>query len=59
MAIQADCQIVVAGRSYQGAPTDGGTYYDFALARYNASDGSLDTSFGTGGKVTTDFRFVH
>jgi uncharacterized delta-60 repeat protein len=27
---------------------------DFALARYNA-DGSLDTSFGTGGKVTTDF----
>src|SRR5262249_40479711 len=27
---------------------------DFALARYNAS-GSLDPSFGTGGKVTTDF----
>src|SRR5688572_15672020 len=26
---------------------------DFALARFNA-DGSLDTSFGTGGKVTTD-----
>src|SRR5262244_3761109 len=26
----------------------------FALARYN-SDGTLDTSFGTGGKVTTDF----
>ncbi|MBI4654843.1 MAG: hypothetical protein HY752_07620 [Nitrospirae bacterium] len=25
---------------------------DFALARYN-TDGSLDTSFGTGGKVTT------
>ena len=27
---------------------------DFALARYN-DDGSLDTSFGDGGKVTTDF----
>ena len=27
---------------------------DFALARYNG-DGSLDTSFGTGGLVTTDF----
>jgi uncharacterized delta-60 repeat protein len=28
--------------------------YDFALARYN-KDGSLDQSFGVGGKVTTDF----
>ena len=27
---------------------------DFALARYNR-DGSLDTSFGSGGKATTDF----
>jgi hypothetical protein len=27
---------------------------DFALARYN-KDGSLDTSFGDDGKVTTDF----
>lgn len=27
---------------------------DFALARYNR-DGSLDTTFGTGGRVTTDF----
>jgi uncharacterized delta-60 repeat protein len=27
---------------------------DFALARYN-TDGSADTSFGNGGKVTTDF----
>jgi len=31
-----------------------GSSFDFALARYNA-DGSLDTSFGSGGKVTTDF----
>src|SRR5437667_4922893 len=28
--------------------------YEFALARYN-KDGSLDTSFGTGGKVVTQF----
>lgn len=30
----------------------GGSSEDFAVARYNP-DGSLDTSFGTGGKVTT------
>ena len=37
--------IVVGGRS-------GG---DFALARYNTANPSLDPGFGTGGKVTTDF----
>ncbi|MEV6977549.1 calcium-binding protein [Kitasatospora sp. NPDC093806] len=46
VVVQSDGKIVVAG--YAGA-TD-----DFALARYNP-DGSLDTGFGTGGKVTTDF----
>ena len=45
VAIQTDARIVVAGGSGSG---------DFALARYN-TNGSLDTSFGTGGKVTTDF----
>ncbi len=50
VAIQSDGKIVVAGRSASGT----GTGYDFALARYN-SDGSLDTTFGIGGKVTTDF----
>jgi len=49
VAIDADRRIVVVGASFQS------TSYDFALARYN-SDGSLDTSFGTGGKVTTDFN---
>ena len=48
VAIQPDGKIVVAGctgsRRRQPQPLD------FALARYNA-DGSLDTSFGTGGKV--------
>ena len=43
VAIQNDGKIVVAGTSNG----------DFALVRYN-SDGSLDTSFGVGGKKTTD-----
>ncbi|MFN9436542.1 MAG: delta-60 repeat domain-containing protein, partial [Planctomycetota bacterium] len=46
VTIQSDGKIVVAGLSSVGS-TD-----DFALVRYNAN-GSLDTSFGTGGKVTT------
>ena len=44
VAILDDGKIVVSG-------TDG---RDFALVRYN-SDGSLDTSFGADGIVTTDF----
>ncbi len=45
--IQSDNKIVVAGVcSYPNR--------DFAIVRYN-SDGSLDNTFGTGGKVTTDF----
>ena len=34
--------------------TVNGLFNDFALVRFN-SDGTLDISFGTGGKVTTDF----
>lgn len=48
-AVQADGKIVAAG--YGFAPTGP---QDFALARYNA-DGSLDGSFGVGGKVLTSF----
>jgi uncharacterized delta-60 repeat protein len=48
VAIQADGKIVVAGTTGQ-LP-----YVQFAMARYTA-DGSLDSSFGHGGKVTTDF----
>jgi hypothetical protein len=33
---------------------DSNSNSDFALARYNA-DGSLDSSFGNNGKLTTDF----
>ncbi len=46
VALQADGKIVVAGYVYIGSADD------FALARYNA-DGSLDTSFGSGGTVIT------
>jgi uncharacterized delta-60 repeat protein len=46
LALQNDGRIVVAGEA-----TVNGTS-DFAVARYN-SDGSLDTTFGVGGKVTT------
>lgn len=46
VAIQADGKIVVAGSSIQASTET------FALARYNL-DGSLDSSFGYGGIVTT------
>jgi len=46
MAVGADGKIVLAGSSYNG------TDYDFAVVRFN-SDGSLDTTFGSAGKVTT------
>jgi uncharacterized delta-60 repeat protein len=48
LGIQPDGKIVVAGH------TDTGTSTDLAVARYNP-DGSLDATFGTGGKVTTNF----
>ncbi|MFD3996026.1 calcium-binding protein [Streptomyces sp. NPDC058548] len=46
MAVQADGKIIAAGRVSPGP--------DFGLARYD-TDGSLDTGFGIGGKVITDF----
>ena len=45
VALQADGKIVVAGDAYTN---------DIALVRYNP-DGSLDTTFGNGGKVVTDW----
>jgi uncharacterized delta-60 repeat protein len=51
VALQADGKLVVVGTTY----TDNDfSDEDFAIARYNP-DGSLDTSFGNNGKVTTDF----
>ncbi|WP_018615322.1 hypothetical protein [Segetibacter koreensis] len=49
LANQKDGKLVVAGNSQ----TPHSEYSDFALARYNF-DGSLDSSFGKGGKVVTD-----
>src|SRR3989338_2487821 len=43
LALQLDGKIVIAGESDN----------DFAVVRY-LTNGSLDSSFGTGGKVTTD-----
>ncbi len=51
VGIQSDGKIVVGGNFSNGTPF----INHFALARYN-TDGSLDTTFGSGGKVTTDFR---
>lgn len=47
LALQTDGKILVAGKSYSG------TASDVLLVRYNR-DGTLDTSFGDGGKVISD-----
>ena len=49
VAVQADGKIVVAGYTATTAAD-----VDFALVRYNAN-GTLDNTFGTGGKVVTSF----
>ena len=49
VALQPDGKIIVAG--YADTSLD----LDFAVMRYNA-DGTLDTSFGGDGKVTTDIK---
>lgn len=49
LAIQADGKIVLAGTTYDSTTSD-----DFALMRFHVN-GTLDTSFGNGGKVRTDF----
>jgi uncharacterized delta-60 repeat protein len=48
VALQPDGKIIVAGRGGQTSN------YDFALVRFNAN-GTPDASFGTSGKVLTDF----
>jgi uncharacterized delta-60 repeat protein len=54
VAIQSDGKIVVAGHTaIDNTPPSPDPSPTFALARYN-SDGSLDTSFGTGGRVSNN-----
>src|SRR6266567_1708101 len=51
VAVQADGKLVVVGQTYkQNDFSD----EDFVVTRYNP-DGTLDTTFGRGGKVRTDF----
>jgi uncharacterized delta-60 repeat protein len=52
VAVQADGKIVVAGGSLTGSPITG-----FKIVRY-LSNGTLDSSFGTGGKVYESFEDV-
>lgn len=60
LALQADGRIVVAGSAPNNAPQmedmghQGGNNDDFGIVRYN-SDGTLDNTFGTDGRVTTTF----
>jgi len=49
IAIQSDGKIVMVGNTRCS-----GCQSDFVMARYNV-DGSLDNTFGSSGKVTTDF----
>ena len=49
LVIQADDKVVLAGRTVKLFE------YDFAMIRFN-TDGTLDTSFGNGGKVSTDIN---
>ncbi len=53
IALQSDGKIVAVGTTFNFS-----TQTDFALARYN-SDGSLDMTFGSGGKVVTDLFNQH
>lgn len=51
IAVQADGKIVVVGRAETNTSL---ATTDIAVARYN-TNGTLDATFGTGGKVTTAF----
>jgi uncharacterized delta-60 repeat protein len=56
MAQQPDGKFVVACWNQTGTSATGGAVYQGMVLRYNAN-GSLDTSFGTGGIVTTAIPF--
>jgi uncharacterized delta-60 repeat protein len=52
IAVQADGRIVVAGRCVNATNSSGVPPNNTCVARF-ASDGSLDTTFGSGGRVIT------
>jgi uncharacterized delta-60 repeat protein len=51
VAVQADGKLVVVGQTYKHNDFSG---EDFVVTRYN-TDGTLDNTFGSGGRVRTDF----
>lgn len=51
VAVQSDGKIVATGRAR--AVNGGVAHYNFGIARYN-TDGTLDSSFGSGGKSSLD-----
>lgn len=53
MAVLDDGRLIVVGTVSSFSSS---TSYDFGLVRYLA-DGSIDTTFGSGGRVATDFGF--
>jgi uncharacterized delta-60 repeat protein len=53
LALQPDGKIVAAGGGYAMDVLSESNSYNFALARYH-SNGSLDTTFGSDGTVSTD-----
>lgn len=55
IALQPDGKIILAG--YSTVPMNPGHNYVFAMARYNP-DGTLDNTFGTGGRDTFDLGFT-
>ncbi|HSI56719.1 MAG TPA: delta-60 repeat domain-containing protein [Ideonella sp.] len=54
LALQPDGKIVAAGTAFVDFSFGDASDTDFALARYN-TDGTPDTTFGSGGQITTDF----
>lgn len=55
IALQPDGKIILAG--YSTVPLNPNTNYVFAMARYN-SNGTLDNTFGIGGRDTFDLGFT-
>ena len=54
MRIQPDGKIVAVGTTQYSGPFSGGLISGFVVVRFNA-DGSLDNTFGSGGKVINHF----